>query len=366
MPDRKDIERFVDLVPRLDNVGQVISAGDINILQELAEALQREALRQQDEDFLQTATQALENHPDLNAMWVELLRDGLALDMHNSLGVYYSAGDYSVRLRDEATVGFATSKRYTPPSNCNVKKVLLFADYVLPEGDELKFELSNNGLDFYPVEPNTGEVTTLKTDGSALYVRVKFRRQPGSAGPQLNAWAVLYYDATLQVDLDERAELDLDFEGLDLPPPPPPPQIKPQLYHSELLGIGPDDHHPKIHRHSGEPGENDKIDLISEVKNILWWDHLPPELAPPEGYIRLVRDPSQDDRLVRVEGERFTVELTYSGEKLLQALTTVGGANGETASTAVTSLDWQPYAYADGSTEEVLAGVNIQRTEVRA
>lgn len=361
--DRKTIDRFKDLIPRLDNAGQVISAEDINVLQELIEALEREAFKQQDEDFLQMASEALEQHPDLNAMWVELLHDDQMINMNNSLGIVYSQDEYGVCLDSGSSSGYMTSKRFTPQSGCNIKKVLLFARYQCPEKDELVLEVSNNGLDFTEITPNSGQVVVLQTDGSALYLRARFRREPDSDGPRLDAWAVLYYDSTLAPNLDERLEPDLDFEDPGLPPPPPPPQMEIELYHSELLGIGPDDHHPKIHRHSGEPGENDKIDLTSEVKNVLWWEYLPPELTPFEGYVAIVRDPNQDDRVVRVEAENSTFNLIFDGDRLVEAVT-AHLRDGVEVTRTVTTLDWQPYTYADGTTEDTVVGVNIARTEV--
>lgn len=361
--DIKSVERFRDFVYKIDNIGQVITAQDINALYDVVEALQGEAFRQRDEDFLRMLVDTLEHNPDLNAMWVELLSTDEMVDMNNSLGIRYSAEELSVCLADGFDAGFFTSKRYTPKSNCNVKKVMLFAEYTAGENDELIFEVSNNGLDYMAVEPNTGSVVTLKTDGSSIYVRVRMRRGADSEGPRIGAWAVLYFDQTLHVDLDQRAELDIDYEDLNLPPPPAPPQIKPQLYHNELLGIGPDDHHPKIHKHSGEPGENDKIDLTQEVKNILPWANLPPQLEIPNGYIKIIRDPENEDRVSKIEGPNFNTYLTYNGEKLAEVFTEYIRDENIVATVKAT-LDWQQYTFADGTTDEVVVGVNIERTEV--
>lgn len=362
--DIKRLERFRELIPTVDNIGQVISAEDINVLREIALELQREAFRQQDEDFLRMAIDTFEHHPDVNAMWLELLPDGSKIDMNNSLGIEYSEDERSVVLKPGSFRGFVTSKGYKPSSGCNIKKVLLFVDYFANQGDEVVFEVSNNGLDFQTVEANSGRLVELKTDGSWLYFRARLARTTEGAGPRIYAWAILYFDSTIAVDLDRKPDVAIDYEDLELPPPPQPPEIKPQLKHSELLEIGPDDHHPKIHRHSGEPGENDKIDLVSEVKNILWWEHLPAELLPGIGHIRLLRDPAQDDRVVRVEGERFSADLMYNGERL-QEVFVQHFADGAIQSSVKTVLDWQEYTFADGTTDTVVAGVDIQRVEVR-
>lgn len=362
--DIKRLERFRDLMPNVDNIGQVVSAEDINLLREIAAELQREAFRQQDEDFLRMAIDAFEHNPDVNAMWIELLHDGSRIDMNNSIGIEYSEDERSIVMKPGSFYGYVTSKGYKPTSGCNIKKVLLFVDYSANEGDQVVFEVSNNGLDFQTVEANSGKLIELRTDGSWLYFRARFSRAAESTGPRVYAWAVLYFDQTIAVDLDRQPDVVIDYEDLELPPPPQPPQIKPQLRHSELLEIGPDDHHPKIHRHNGEPGENDKIDLTSEVKNILWWEHLPAELMPGKGYIRLLRDPAHDDRVVRVEGEGFSADFAYDGEKLREVFEQYV-VDGAIQSGVKTVLDWQEYTFTDGSTDTVVVGVDIQRIEVR-
>lgn len=365
--DSNTIKRFTDLIPRLNEAGQVISAEDINALQEIAEALQREAFRLRDEDFAQKAAAALENHPTMNAMWLEPLSDASGVDMNNSLNIQYSGDERGIVMKDGSEMAFMTSRRYTPPSSCNVQNVLLYADYSLDdEDDTIIFELSNNGSDFTVVEPNTGSITTMRTQGSQVYLRVRMKRGTvESKGPLLYAWAVMYYDSTLYVDLDQHAQLDIDWDDIGLPQPPGSTDIKPILYHSELLGIGPDDHHPRIHRHSGAPGENSRISLTEEVDGTLWWEYLPPDLEPEEGRIALVRDPNQGDRVVSVLSSRRTIDLVYNGDRLEQVTEAVKNENGEQVGLTTIVVERGPYQHADGSTEEVVTGVSITRSEVR-
>lgn len=353
------LEYFRDLVPRLDDAGHVVSAQDINALQELVENLQREAFYRRDEDFLRMLMDVLEHQPDLNAMWIELLEDNSMLDLSNSLGIKFDENSRSVGLAEESLQGYVTSRVYFPHSKCAVKRVMLFVMHNVPSGDTAVYELSNNGLDFYPVEANTGHIVELPTSGSRLYIRIKLNREDHDhPGPLVGAWSVLYYDSTIEVDLNASLTPEFDPDDPYLPEIPIPQPVK--LRHADLLEIGPDDHHPKIHRHSGEEGENDKINLREDIKGVLPWEHLPPDLWPFVGYLSIIRDPEQDDRVVRVEGEDLMIRMFYNGDILQSAVIERGDV------TTTVQLEWNEYTYVDGTTETVVTGVDIDRSEVEA
>lgn len=345
-----DLKRYRRLVPRADNVGDIISAEHINALQGVLAEVQRELFSQQDIDFLERLVEALEHHPRANAMWVELVGNRRSLSTVRGQNVAFSADERAAVLiaNPDITSGWFLSRLYEAPSKCSIREVCLYTLEQTGAGDTVTYEISNNGTDFHRITPNTGEVFRLPQDGTKLQLRVALNRPAGAPGPAVSAWGVLYYDHTRAVDLDEvlRVELPPD-EEVDLPVVELPPPTLPPIFHNQLLGIGPDDHHPKIHRHSGEEGENARIDLTGEVSGVMPWEHLPEELRPETGRIQLVRDPATG-LLKQVLSPRWTVTLSYEQDRLALVRTEWPGF------VETTTLEWEA---ASGQ----LAAVNIGR-----
>lgn len=312
-----DLKRYQRLAPRVDNAGDIISAEHINSIQEVLARVQRELFSQQDADFLGQLVEALAQHPRHNAMWVELVGQKGALSTARGQNVVFSPDERAAVLVDNAAVtsGWFLSRLYDAPSQCSIREISLYVLEQREAGDTVAYALSNNGTDFYPVTPNTGEIFRFPQDGTKLQLKATLTRQPGTPGPAVSAWAVLYYDHTRAVDLDAVLPVELPpDEETDLPVTEIPPPTLPPIFHSQLLGIGPDDHHPKIHRHSGEEGENARIDLTSEITGTMPWAHLPPELWLLTGRLQLVRD--EQGRLQQVIAPLWTATLEFTQERL--------------------------------------------------
>lgn len=292
--------RFVPFLNKRDHIDP-IAAEHVNRLQRVSEDLQEESFRINDEAFLRKALDFLEHRHEFNVLWVDLLKDPNLWNWRTASAVRYSEKEFALCLDEEshALVGSIQTVAYSSVGGAILRDFSLLAQVYTPPGTAISFFYSTDGKSFFPIQPNQDPVTP-KNSGSSFVLKVEFQRQDDTApSPRLDAVAVAFFDPSRAPEF--------------LPPTGEARTFRPVMYHSELLGIGPDDHHPKIHRHTGEPGEPPKIDLEREVVGILWWEHLPPDLLRAVGIIKpgeIILERDDEGRLIHVvapEGEDFLI-----------------------------------------------------------
>lgn len=364
-------ERYRRFIPHEDNVGEIISAEHINELQRQAEANQRELFRQADVDFLDRCLFVLEHHPYVNAMYIDLLEDTTKLNLDQSAGIVFSEPERAVALADSVVSGTLLTKVYQNPNNTTIRDVLLVVDAYVPEGSSIRYELSNNGIDFYTVLPGTSNVFTFPTAGSQLVLRAELMRPLNGESPLIKGIAILYRDPKYVVELldnmpsfGDGGEWDFVFRPLshkdliDVGPDDHHPREHRHdgtdgsglISHKHLLDIGPDDHHPKNHRH-GQDGV-DPVHLETDVVGTLGLEHLPIALfTGVPGEMELVYNPEAEDRLVKVVAPDQTVYLFYDWEnegQLSRAITVRGDV------AVIVDLTYGTYVNSEGQEETVL------------
>lgn len=292
--------RYVPFLNKRDHIDPV-AAEHVNRLQRVSEDLQRESFRTADEAFLRRALDFLEHRSEFNVLWVDLLKDPNLWNWRSASGVRFSENELALSLDEEsrALVGSVQTVAYSSVGGALLRDFSLIAQSYTPPGSFISFFYSTDGVSFFPIEPNQDPVTP-QSPGSSFVLKVELQRMDDSApSPRLDAVAVAFFDPSRSDEF--------------LPPVGEATTFRPVMYHSELLGIGPDDHHPKIHRHTGEPGEPPKIDLEREVVGILWWEHLPPDLLRAVGIIQpgeIILERDDEGRLIHVlapEGEDFLI-----------------------------------------------------------
>lgn len=243
--------RFIRFDRKEDNVGQIISANDINELQSVSEQQQTEMFKQQDEQFLDKALFVLNNHRSLNQLWVDIFSDVSKIDLPKSQNLIFSDSEKAVTFAQGSLEleGVLYSSTYINPNGSNIKKVILMARATVPEGSSIRFEVSNNGADYHPITPGTSEPFEIPSDGQRLKLRAIFTRNHEGLFPRLEAWAALFRDP--QLDIVELPNGDKVVIG---DPDKGDYDNFVNIKHSQLLQIGPDDHHPQKHSHDGDDG----------------------------------------------------------------------------------------------------------------
>lgn len=368
-------DRYKRYVPHEDNVNEIVSADHVNELQSQSEINQRELYRQDDVDFLNRGLFILDNHTIVNSLYVELAEDITKVDMESSPGIKFDKNELAFSMEDgDAVEATLVMKTFQNLNNTNLTDIIFMSNALLPEGSKILYEVSNNGLNYYPITPNEANVFRIPTVGSKLDLRIRFFRSPGLKSPMLKAFAFLYRDMQYVVDFSildlEKGHCencgDSPFEGYshrdlkDVTPDDHHPQEHTHdgedgsgtISHSVLTDIGPDDHHSKDHQH-GVDGV-DYVNLETDIKGTMGLEHLSHLFFTGNpGDLKLTRNVKADDKLVRVESPDSTVYLMYDWEnenRLKKTLSVYDGI------AAVETLTYGEYVNSMGQSEIVMTG----------
>lgn len=244
--------RYVRFDPKQDDANQVISADHVNLLQDTSERTQQGLFKAQDRDFLDKALFVLEHHSSVNGMWLDMFEDTNKIDLPRTSNLVFSQVEQGIIFPDnkEVSEGYLYSKPYVNENQTNMKKIMVIANGWVPNLSSITIEVSNNNVDWFEVPLSESELFEIPTNGHKLYLRARFLRANTQVSPRLDAWAIYYYDYRNDVIELENGDDIIIVDPTD--PPEIPDVIK--IMHHQLMGIGPDDHHPQEHSHDGSDG----------------------------------------------------------------------------------------------------------------
>lgn len=347
-----DDSRYIRFDRHINNNDEVIDAEHINELQETSERSQRDVYKLRDYDFLDKALFTLENHRQVNGLWADMFQDTSKIDMSRTRFLEYSSDEQSVKFDPTSlsTDTYLFSKTYVNKNQANLNKVIVMADMYLPEGTDILIEVSNNAADWFPVPLGSSEPFEIPSNGYQLQMRANFSRAGDpDVTPHLFAWAMLYYDPSNNtLKMPDGSDIiigspDDEWDGTI------------NLFHNQLKGIGPDDHHPQQHSHDGldgsgvishqvliDIGEDDHHDkdhrhgqdgvdyvhLDEDVIGKLATDHLSYMVwTGKPGDTGLYFDPAFDDKLVYVKTPDDETYLFYdlTSGRLTHTITIIQG-----------------------------------------
>lgn len=377
--------RYVQFTPKTDGTNEVISSEHINTLQEVSERTQQGIFKSQDRDFLDKALFVLQNHRILNAMWIDLFENTTKINLRKSTGVVFSETEQAVTMLDDYMLGEIYSSVYQHPDGAKIKKVLVIANGYTPVNTSINLAISNNGVDWISVNSGSDSVITLPTEGSYIIMRATLSRTSlDTPPPRLDAWAVLYLN-------DKNNLIEIPNSGPIIIAPTDPEDGEGgsggggfegiiNLMHSQLMGVGPDDHHPQIHAHNGldgsglvshtdltDIGEDDHhskdhqhgtdgvslVDLSTDVMGALPVANLSYMIwTGKPGSTGLYFDPSIGDKLVYVKTPDDETYMFYDliEDRLSHSITITQGI------AVWEKLHFTNYINSSGATEIVLGG----------
>lgn len=345
--------RYVRFEPKYDNANEVISATHINKLQDTSERVQQGIFTASDRDFIDKTLFILEHHRTANGMWSDTFDDTTKIDLVRSTHVVYSELEKGVAFPETSTSleGWLYSKPYINPNRSNMKQVMVVANAFIPSGTYIYTEISNNGADWYEIPLSDSNLFEIPSDGNKLMLRAKFTRNALDLSPRIDAWAILFRDPRNDIiTLPDGREVtvrpgdgDSDFGGIV------------ELFHHQLMGIGPNDHHDQEHTHDGtdgsglishdnltDVGEDDHhekdhthgedgvsyVNVETDIIGTVPVENLSYQLwTGKPGTTGLYFDPNMDDRLVYVKSPDDETYLFYDliADRLSHTITIVQG-----------------------------------------
>lgn len=382
--------RYVQFKPKSDGTNEVISAEHINTLQDVSERTQQGIFKAQDRDFLDKALFVLEHHRVMNAMWVDMFENTSKVNLRKSTGIVFSETEQAIVLEEGYKVGEIYSIVHQNINGANIKQVLVIGNGFAPANTSIKLSISNNGTDWVSIDTASDSTITMPTDGTYIIMRaVLTRLEELDESPRLDAWAVLYKDPKNDIiELPGGEEINLrpdpgeggeGGEGGNNGGGGTFPEII-NIMHSQLMGVGPDDHHAQEHTHNGldgsglvshtdltDIGEDDHhskdhqhgqdgvslVDLSTDVTGSLPVANLSYMLwTGKPGSTGLYFDPSIGDKLVYVKTPDDETYMFYDlvEDRLDHTITIVQGI------AVWEKLYFGPYTTSTGAVETVLSG----------
>lgn len=355
-----DYNRYQRFQRKQDNVNQIISARDVNELQGTLENVQQKVIGMKDVDFLHKCLFTLDHNPLVNAMWIDLMDDTSKADIRSSQGVHYfvEEGGWGFPPGSPDLSAVLYSKPYIVETRSQIRSFLLMVNAYIPAGSRFFFEVSADGSHWHPITPSYDNVMSITSwAGYTLRLRVRMERDNADIQPILYGWALLYHDpkvGVVQIDEDtiiappgseDEVQPIRHSDLLDIGPDDHHPQAHSHdgtdgsglVSHKHLLDIGPDDHHPKDHRH-GQDGVS-PVDLGEDVVGTLRLINMTPLVQT--GFPGLVKmETDQQGRVSKIVTTESEIYLTYDAAGRLETIRTfflVGSAAGYTA---LTTLDY--------------------------
>jgi hypothetical protein len=189
--------QYISFTPKENNTDMTISADHINEIQEAVEKTQEELFYQADVAFLNKSLFALEHHPDTNSMIVDLLEDSSRIDVPTMTHVSYVEETDSVSFNHPTALeGEFTTRAIINETKMPIRKVVLLVDEYVPEGSQIQYEISYDNVNYYPITANYAIPKEVEGELGQIYLRIKFKRLTPDVFPRLDAWAIMYEDAT--------------------------------------------------------------------------------------------------------------------------------------------------------------------------
>jgi hypothetical protein len=203
-------QRYVSFVPQENNVNDPISAEDINELQRAIISAQGQDFKQGDTDFTTQALFALENHTICNSMIIDIFNNNSMINVSQST-VRYAVDMLAIILDTPGSAnGIFLTKLIANGSGKPFRKFVLIVDEYKPTGTNITYELSQDGLTYYPIVPNANPITF--EEGVEFILRATLSRTDLTVNPRLDGWAILYQDESYMFQfLDDG--LDIPVEG---------------------------------------------------------------------------------------------------------------------------------------------------------
>lgn len=189
---------YIRFIPRADNVDDPISAEHINELQNAFLEKQKGDFRQADQNLLANALFNLENHPAINSMIIDVFEDASRMNLGGSQYVRYDEDIRSIVFDETGEMqGMFATRMIANGSGKPFRKLILIVNEYKPTGTDIHYEISYDGIEFFPIQPNSSIPLEVGVARPEFTLRVHFSKDTTletEPVPRLDGWALLYQD----------------------------------------------------------------------------------------------------------------------------------------------------------------------------
>jgi len=195
---------FTKFVRHVDNAREPVRADDINKVQKAVNTQELQSTELTTSDFLQRALFALDNSFYVNTMFIDSLENQQYINMGHSFNVIYDAKTRTLTSGDAGNKGVIITVPLASSSEIPLNDFVIMVDEHIPLGASIKYSLTSNGKDFFPVrvnDVNTPNRINPSYEAGALLdvvLRMEMNKNLSGESPKVSSWVVMYNDPILE------------------------------------------------------------------------------------------------------------------------------------------------------------------------
>lgn len=215
--------KFTKFTRNVDNANDPITATDSNQVKESINNAEKEIVAVRSEDFVNSAMFTFDHNLFANSLFMDVMDSMEFLNMQKSEGIEYDVNEKAVRLKAGHNDGFIITTRQTGENETLIDDFILLSDTIEPQGSDVSFYLSTNGINFYPIKPdnNKDPLHLGAKAGTQFVLKIALRRNAQNESPLLQSYGVMFYDEMLEksygmVNPDLRRFTEVETAGVTL------------------------------------------------------------------------------------------------------------------------------------------------------
>lgn len=195
---------YTKFTRHVDNAKEVISASDINKIQSAVNTGETHIIKLNANDFLQRALFAFDNNFYVNSMFADTLENLQYIDMSRSTNILYNEKEKSLYLGDMSDKGSVITVPMSSTNETPMNDFVLLVDEYIPVGASIKYFLSVNNIDFYPIKANDvnnpNHFNVEYDPGSILnlILRIELTKNFAGESPRVSGYVVMYNDPVVE------------------------------------------------------------------------------------------------------------------------------------------------------------------------
>lgn len=194
----------------IDNVLEKVSGEHLNKIQDAVNNTQRDVSELYGRNFLNDCLFVLEHNPDINMMFYMDFATQDQIFRAKSNGYTHDTEKLCVTAKEPVAIIHSTP--FKSGYGGTIDEVMIKADAIIPIGCTIRYYVSADLNNYYPVKLGTSELFTIPKYSDTIYLRIELIQNKRGETPSLFAVAIYYKDWILHQKL-----------SIDKPPLSPSP-----------------------------------------------------------------------------------------------------------------------------------------------
>ena len=183
-----------------NNTKEVVNATDINKIQQAINQEEENTAIIHDNAFTSKALFSFDNNFYVNTLFIDTLDNLQYIDMPRSFNIHYSNKEGTIIVGGLSNTGNLITTPISSTNEVPMNDFVLLTDEYIPVGADIKYYVSVNDIDFYPIKANDvnkpNHFNVEYEPGAILSLKLKIELKKNLSGdsPKISAWCVMFND----------------------------------------------------------------------------------------------------------------------------------------------------------------------------